>query len=160
MFLGEYQHSLDTKGRVILPARFRDQLAEGAFVTKGRGGCLFVFTPKEFEEVATTVREQSKRGAKELNAARVFFSGASEATPDKQGRVALPASLRNYAGLDPRRRGAGGVLPHRDMGPRPVVRARSGGRPGTHRLRRPARIRYLTPTLDRRAPRGRHQPPG
>ena len=99
MFLGEFQHSLDTKGRVILPARYRDQLAEGAYVTKGRGGCLSVFTPEEFEDVASQVREQSKRGAKELNAARVFFSGALEVRPDKQGRVALPQNLREYAGL-------------------------------------------------------------
>jgi MraZ protein len=99
MFLGEFQHSLDTKGRVILPARYRDQLAEGAYVTKGRGGCLSVFTPEDFEDVASQVREQSKRGAKELNAARVFFSGAQEVRPDKQGRVALPQNLREYAGL-------------------------------------------------------------
>jgi transcriptional regulator MraZ len=99
MFLGEFQHSLDTKGRVILPARYRDQLAEGAYVTKGRGGCLSVFTPEDFEDVASQVREQSKRGAKELNAARVFFSGALEVRPDKQGRVALPQNLREYAGL-------------------------------------------------------------
>ena len=99
MFLGEFQHSLDTKGRVILPARYRDQLAEGAYVTKGRGGCLSVFTPEDFEDVASQVREQSKRGAKELNAARVFFSGALEIKPDKQGRVALPQNLREYAGL-------------------------------------------------------------
>jgi MraZ protein len=99
MFLGEYQHSLDAKGRVILPARYRDQLAEGAFVTKGRGGCLSVFTPEEFEQVASQVREQSKRGATELNAARSFFSGALEVKPDKQGRVALPQNLREYAGL-------------------------------------------------------------
>ncbi len=99
MFLGEFQHSLDTKGRVILPARYRDQLAEGAYVTKGRGGCLSVFTPDEFEEVASQVRDQSRRGAKELNAARVFFSGAQEVRPDKQGRVALPQNLREYAGL-------------------------------------------------------------
>jgi MraZ protein len=99
MFLGEFQHSLDTKGRVILPARYRDQLAEGAYVTKGRGGCLSVFTPEDFEDVASQVREQSKRGAKELNAARVFFSGAQEVKPDKQGRVALPQNLREYAGL-------------------------------------------------------------
>jgi MraZ protein len=58
-----------------------------------------VFTPEEFEEVASQVREQSKRGAKELNAARVFFSGAQEVKPDKQGRVALPQNLREYAGL-------------------------------------------------------------
>ncbi len=99
MFLGEFQHSLDTKGRVILPARYRDQLAVGAYVTKGRGGCLSVFTPEDFEDVASQVREQSKRGAKELNAARVFFSGAQEVKPDKQGRVALPQNLREYAGL-------------------------------------------------------------
>jgi MraZ protein len=99
MFLGEFQHSLDTKGRVILPARYRDQLAEGAYVTKGRGGCLSVFTPEDFEDVASQVREQSKRGAKELNAARTFFSGAQEVKPDKQGRVALPQNLREYAGL-------------------------------------------------------------
>ena len=91
MFLGEFEHSLDAKGRVILPAKFRDQLAEGGFVTKGRGGCLSVFTPEEFENVASQVREQSKRGAKELNAARSFFSGAAEISPDKQGRVAHPA---------------------------------------------------------------------
>jgi MraZ protein len=100
MFLGEFQHSLDAKGRVILPARYRDQLAGGAFVTKGRGGCLSVYTAEEFERVANEVRETSKRGAKELNAARAFFGGASELNPDRQGRVALPVNLRDYAGLD------------------------------------------------------------
>ena len=99
MFLGEFQHSLDIKGRVILPARYRDQLAEGAYVTKGRGGCLSVFTAEEFEVVANRVREQSKQGATQLNAARAFFSGAQEVRPDKQGRVALPQNLRDYAGL-------------------------------------------------------------
>ena len=68
MFLGEFEHSLDVKGRVILPAKFRDQLADGAVVTKGRGGCLWVLTPEEFLSVSNLVREQSKRGAKELNA--------------------------------------------------------------------------------------------
>jgi MraZ protein len=99
MFLGEFQHSLDIKGRVILPARYRDQLAEGAYVTKGRGGCLSVFTAEDFEVVANRVREQSKQGATQLNAARAFFSGAQEVRPDKQGRVALPQNLRDYAGL-------------------------------------------------------------
>ena len=99
MFLGEYQHSLDAKGRVILPARYRDQLAEGAFVTKGRGGCLSVYTPEEFEQVARQMREQSKRGNQELNAARSFFSGAQEIRLDRQGRVALPQNLREFAGL-------------------------------------------------------------
>ena len=58
-----------------------------------------MFTPEDFEDVASQVRDQSKRGAKELNAARVFFSGAQEVMPDKQGRVALPQNLREYAGL-------------------------------------------------------------
>ncbi len=150
MFLGEFQHSLDTKGRVILPARYRDQLAEGAYVTKGRGGCLSVFTPEDFEDVASQVREQSKRGAKELNAARVFFSGALEVRPDKQGRVALPQNLRDYAGLEPRGGRRGCVLPDRDLGPRPVARARPSGCSGTDRFRRPAGIRDLTQPLDRR----------
>jgi len=100
MFLGEFEHSLDAKGRVILPAKFRDQLAEGGVVTKGKGGCLWVLTPEEFADVASMVREQSKRGAKELNAARAFFGGSDEIQPDKQGRVALPAKLREFAKLE------------------------------------------------------------
>jgi len=100
MFLGEYQHSLDVKGRLILPAKFRDQLSAGAFITKGRGGCLWVYTPEEFVEVAMQVREQSKRGPRELNSARVFFGGAVDVVPDKQGRVPIPPTLRDYAGLD------------------------------------------------------------
>lgn len=100
MFLGEYQHSLDTKGRVILPAKFRDQLFGGAFVSKGRDGCLFVYAPEEFETVASEVREAAKRGERERAAARSFFAGAAEVVPDKQGRVAIPPSLREYAGLE------------------------------------------------------------
>jgi MraZ protein len=100
MFLGEAEHSLDAKGRVILPAKYRDQLAKGAYIVKGRGGCLCIYTPEEFEVVATTVREQSKRGETELQAARTFFAGAEQIAPDKQGRVAVPGHLRTYAGLD------------------------------------------------------------
>ena len=145
MFLGEFQHSLDAKGRVILPAKYRDQLAEGAFVTKGRGGCLSVFTPEEFETVASQVREQSKRGAKELNAARAFFSGA-ERDPARQagpGRAAR-RTCATFAGLEREVVVVGRVLPDRDLGPRPVARARPGGRAGTDRVRRPARLRDLT----------------
>ena len=74
MFLGEFQHSLDAKGRVILPAKFRDQLAGGAFVAKGRDGCLFVYTAEEFEQVAQQAREASRRGDDERQAARSFFA--------------------------------------------------------------------------------------
>jgi MraZ protein len=100
MFLGEYQHSLDAKGRVILPAKYRDQLSGGAYVTRGRGGCLSVYTAQEFQDVADRVREASKRGGRELDAARSFFAGTAEVSPDKQGRIAIPQQLREYAGLD------------------------------------------------------------
>jgi MraZ protein len=100
MFLGEHQHSLDAKGRVILPAKYRDQLENGAFVTKGRGRCLCVYPAEEFEEVAKQARETSKRGDRELQVARTFFAGAAEIVPDKQGRVAIPQHLREFAGLD------------------------------------------------------------
>jgi MraZ protein len=100
VFLGEAEHSLDAKGRVILPAKYRDELAGGAFMVKGRGGCLFIYTPEEFQVVAETVREQSRRGETELQAARTFFAGAEQLGPDKQGRVAIPGHLRTYAGLD------------------------------------------------------------
>jgi transcriptional regulator MraZ len=100
MFLGEYQHSLDAKGRVILPARYREELAGGAYVTKGRGGCLFVYAEEEFEQVAERARELSRRGDRELETARTFFAGAAPAVPDKQGRVAIPQHLREFAGLE------------------------------------------------------------
>ena len=73
MFLGEFQHSLDAKGRVILPAKFREQLAAGAIITKGRGRCLAVYTAEEFEDVANQVREVSKRGPRSVDAARVVL---------------------------------------------------------------------------------------
>jgi MraZ protein len=99
MFLGEYQHSLDAKGRVILPAKFRDQLEGGGFITKG-DRCLFVYTPEEFESVATQMREQAKLNKVRREAARTFFAGAIEIQPDKQGRVAIPQHLREYAHFD------------------------------------------------------------
>jgi MraZ protein len=101
MFLGEHSHSLDAKGRVILPARFRDQLEGGAVMAKALDGCLAVYPTEEFvERVASQLREARQRGARERQAARAVFSGAVEVTPDKQGRVAVPQNLREYAGLE------------------------------------------------------------
>lgn len=100
MFLGEYQHSLDAKGRVILPSRFRDELADGAVIAKGVDRCLAVYTAQEFERVAMDVREKAKIGERQRQAARAFFAGAVDVTPDKQGRVAIPAPLRDYARLE------------------------------------------------------------
>jgi MraZ protein len=99
MFLGEYQHSLDAKGRVILPAKFRDQLFGGAVVAKGLDGCLCIYTAEEFERVAEAAREAARRSDRERQAARSLFAGAAEVVPDKQGRIPIPQPLRTYAGL-------------------------------------------------------------
>lgn len=98
MFLGEFHHSIDEKGRVILPSKFRDPLSRGAIISKG-DGCLFIYTLEEFELVANEIREKAKASANAREAARSFFAGASDATPDKQGRLTLPNPLRNYAKL-------------------------------------------------------------
>jgi transcriptional regulator MraZ len=100
MFLGEHQHSLDAKGRVILPARFRDQLEGGAVMAKALDGCLAVYPLAEFDQVARKLRDTRGRGPLERQAARTFFAGAVEIAPDKQGRVAIPQHLREYAALD------------------------------------------------------------
>ncbi len=99
MFLGEHNHSLDGKGRVILPARFRDQL-EQAYVTSETDGCLALWPPAEFEQRAMEMKERARTGEEGRNVARFFFAGAQEATPDRQGRVALPGHLREFAHLE------------------------------------------------------------
>jgi MraZ protein len=99
MFLGEYQHLVDQKGRVILPAKFRDELADGLVVTKGMEKCLFVYTPAEWARLEEGAKElpTTKKTSREFT--RLFFSQASKAAPDKQGRVLLPQNLRDYANL-------------------------------------------------------------
>lgn len=101
MFLGEYEHSLDAKGRVILPARIRDHLgSDEVVISKALGGCLAVYTPEQFEEVAARTWETAKRGPREQQAARALFAGASLESIDKQGRISIPAKLREFAHLD------------------------------------------------------------
>ena len=99
MFLGQYQHSLDEKGRVILPAKFRGQLEGGAYMARGLDGCVCVYPTDEWERVSKNMRELSTRGPQERQAARSFFAGAAEVTPDRQGRVPVPAHLREFGGL-------------------------------------------------------------
>ena len=99
-FYGTHEHSLDAKGRVILPARFRDPFRDGAFITKLPEGCLGVWTPQEFDRRTAAVLEKGRQGQAERNVARVWAAGAFEAAPDAQGRLALPPQLRAYAGLD------------------------------------------------------------
>ena len=99
-FLGEFEHSLDEKGRVILPADFRPPLAAGAVLGVQTDGCLAVWTKEEFDRVSATVKEQVRDSATKIKAARVFFANAKEFTPDAQGRVAIPQKLREFAQLD------------------------------------------------------------
>ncbi len=98
MFLGEYTPTLDDKGRLTLPAKFRDQL-ETAYLTSEVERCLAVWPPEEFESRAKELRELSKRDAAGHDRAAFFFAGAQEVSPDKQGRIAIPPSLREFAGL-------------------------------------------------------------
>lgn len=98
-FLGEHSHSLDAKGRIILPARFRDGLASG-FLTTEEDQCLALWPPEPFAAKAAEMQERAKGGAEEKWVARLFFNGASEVRPDPQGRVAIPPALRETAGLE------------------------------------------------------------
>lgn len=100
MFLGTYEPKLDTKGRVILPAKFRDQLEEGLVLTRGQDRCLYVFPKAEFADMFEKLRVAPPTSKHARDYIRVLLSGASDETPDKQGRITVPAHLRSYAGLD------------------------------------------------------------
>ncbi|MGH8876416.1 MAG: division/cell wall cluster transcriptional repressor MraZ [Stackebrandtia sp.] len=100
MFLGTQTPRLDDKGRLILPAKFRDELAGGLVITKGQERCLYVFPMPEFNRIADELHKapMTNKAARAYN--RVFFASAHDEIPDKQGRVTIPAHLREYAGLD------------------------------------------------------------
>ena len=100
MFMGEYNHSIDAKGRLIIPSKFRDTLGDEFVVTKGLEGCLFVFEKYEFESFMDKLNEKSDLEAKVRKIKRFFISGAQEMEPDKQGRMLVPPTLREYAGLE------------------------------------------------------------
>ena len=98
MFVGTFEHSLDDKGRVVLPAVFRGQLAQGGVVTK-LDSCLGVWTAEEFDEVARTMVERVRAGEADRDVVRSFAADAHHVTPDGQGRIMLPQRLRDFAGL-------------------------------------------------------------
>ncbi len=97
MLIGEYQHSIDPKGRVIVPSKFREDLGEHFYVTKGMGRCLFVLSPKEWDKLQEQIMAMPMSKARQLQL--YFFAGAAEVEPDKQGRILLPQHLRDHAGL-------------------------------------------------------------
>jgi len=99
MFIGEYNHNLDDKGRIAIPKKFRDDLTKGAVVTKGLDNCLFVYTKKEWEKLANKIAQLPFSQAKSRAFSRLMLAGAMDVKIDKQGRVILPDYLRKFAGL-------------------------------------------------------------
>ncbi len=99
MFLGTHAPKLDDKGRVILPAKFREELSGGLVVTRGQERCLYVFSQREFEDIHGKIRQASITSKASRDFLRLFLSGASQEMPDAQNRVTIPANLREYAGL-------------------------------------------------------------
>lgn len=98
MFIGEYQHNLDEKGRVAIPAKFRKQL-KGAIITRGLDRCLFVFNKKEWEELAKKLMALPLAQANSRAFVRLMLAGAMEAPLDRQGRILVPDYLKQYAAL-------------------------------------------------------------
>ena len=99
MFLGTHTPKLDEKGRLILPAKFRDELAEGLVITRFQERCLAIWPIATFVEVAQSVRGASS-SQQVRDYQRMLASGASDETPDKQGRITIPPHLRAYASLE------------------------------------------------------------
>ncbi len=101
MFLGEYFHSLDEKGRVVMPSSFRDDLKAGCVVTKGQDGQLLLYTPEEFQKRATEVIAEQPKGRSGRRFARTVFAGADSVDVLAGGRVKLNGDLREFATLEP-----------------------------------------------------------
>ena len=99
MFLGTHTPRLDEKGRLFLPAKYRDELARGLVLTKGQERCLYVFPLPEFDRITEALRAAPVTAKAVRDYSRVFFASASDEMPDRQGRITLPAALRDYAGL-------------------------------------------------------------
>ncbi len=101
MLLGEYDHTIDDKNRLTLPAKFRQAFADGCVVTRGMDRCLYVYSRDDWESlVQTRFAELDPLSREGRLMQRFFFSGATEAEPDKQGRIMLPPALLEHAGLD------------------------------------------------------------
>jgi MraZ protein len=100
VFLGTHTPKLDEKGRLILPAKFREPLTTGLVMTKGQERCVVIWPNEQFDEYAESLRQRSQNNEKVRAYTRVFFSSAFDDSADKQGRITIPAPLREWAGLD------------------------------------------------------------
>ncbi len=99
MLLGEYNHTLDTKGRMAMPAKFRDKLTAGAIITRGIDSCLFVFANAEWEELAKKLIALPLAQSNSRAFVRLMLAGATDVSLDTQGRILIPPRLRDFAGL-------------------------------------------------------------
>ena len=99
MFMGEYNHTIDAKGRLIVPSKFREVLGDEFVVTKGMDGCLFVFDEPEWKNFEEKLRGLPMIDKEAIQFTRFFLAGAASVEVDKQGRILLPAVLRDFAGI-------------------------------------------------------------
>ncbi|MCI8984292.1 MAG: division/cell wall cluster transcriptional repressor MraZ, partial [Hungatella sp.] len=99
MFMGEYNHTVDAKGRLIVPSKFREQLGDEFVVTKGLDGCLFVYENTEWKILEEKLKKLPLTNANARKINRFFLAGAALCEVDKQGRILLPAVLREFAGI-------------------------------------------------------------
>ncbi len=99
MFTGEYNHTIDAKGRIIVPAKYRDELGSVFVVTVGLDGCLFIYTKERWDDIAERIGEVPGK-AKVRNLQRCIMSSAEYVEVDKQGRILIPIKLRKYAALE------------------------------------------------------------
>ncbi|HOE56276.1 MAG TPA: division/cell wall cluster transcriptional repressor MraZ [Bacillota bacterium] len=100
MFIGEYQHTLDAKNRVIMPSKFREKLGESFVMTKGLDNCLFIYSSKEWSVVEDKLKSLPMTNKDARAFVRFFFAGACECELDKQGRILMPNNLKEYARID------------------------------------------------------------
>ena len=99
MFMGEYSHNIDAKGRMIVPSKFREQLGDEFVVTKGLDGCLFVYPNEEWQNIEEKFRNVPLTSKDARKFSRFFFAGATTCEVDKQGRILIPSVLREFASL-------------------------------------------------------------
>ena len=100
MFMGEFNHSIDAKGRMIMPAKIREQLGDKCIITMGLDDCLFVYDEEKWNSIVTTLNKQPTTKASIRALKRMIFCKATESEFDGQGRVLIPTTLRQHAGLD------------------------------------------------------------
>lgn len=100
MFMGEYHHNIDDKGRLIIPSKFRNELGEKFIVTRGLEECLFVYSMNEWNEIINKLKQLPFTNKDARLFMRMFMSGATECELDKNGRINIPVTLTKYASLD------------------------------------------------------------